>query len=97
MGTINPDHPAAELYRNHHGWLFGLLRGRLGNTFDAADLAQDAFVKILVRPRDFDTFDGARAYLSVVARGLCIDYWRRRQIEQAWLETLKTNGSIAGE
>ncbi|MBX3664902.1 MAG: sigma-70 family RNA polymerase sigma factor [Burkholderiales bacterium] len=76
------------LYRDHHGWLYGWLRRRLGNAFDAADLAQDAFVRLLIRPREFDSFDGARAYLSVVAKGLCIDLWRRREIEQAWLDAL---------
>lgn len=72
------------LYRNHHGWLYNWLRGRLGNAADAADLAQDAFLRLLLRPRDFDGFDGERAYLSTMARGLCIDLWRRREIEQAW-------------
>jgi len=76
------------LYTDHHGWLYTLLRRRLGNTADAADLAHDAFVRLLVRPRSFDSFDGTRAYLSTVARGLCADLWRRREIEQAWLETL---------
>ncbi|MGY6270997.1 sigma-70 family RNA polymerase sigma factor [Achromobacter denitrificans] len=73
------------LYRNHHGWLYSWLRGRLGNAADAADLAQDAFLRLLSRPRDFDGFEGERAYLSTMARGLCIDLWRRREIEQAWL------------
>lgn len=89
--------PAAEpavrqqvhlLYTDHHGWLFGLLRRRLGNAFDAADLAHDAFTRLLVKPRSFDSSAGARAYLSTVARGLCVDLWRRRDIEQAWLDAL---------
>ena len=29
-----------------------------------------------------------RAYLRTIARGLVIDLWRHRDIEQAWLETL---------
>src|SRR5690606_7501293 len=73
------------LYRDHHGWLYNWLRGRLGNAADAADLAQDAFLRLLARPREFDSFDGARAYLSTMARGLCVDLWRRREVEQAWL------------
>ncbi len=89
--------PAAEsalqqqlhaLYSDHHGWLAAWLRRRLGNAFDAADLAHDAFVRLLARPREFDSFDGARAYLSTVAKGLCVDLWRRREIERAWIETL---------
>ena len=88
--------PAAEpalphihaLYRHHHGWLVGLLRRRLGSSFDAADLAHDAFVRLIEKPRQFDSFDGARAYLSTMARGLCTDLWRRREIERAWLDAL---------
>ena len=80
--------PVASLYADHHGWLQALLRRRLGNGFDAADLAHDAFVRLLSKPRSFDSFEGARAYLSTVARGLCVDLWRRREIEQAWLAAL---------
>lgn len=80
--------PLASLYTEHHGWLLSLLRRRLGNAADAADLAHDAFVRLLVKPREFSNGEGARAYLSVVAKGLCVDLWRRREVEQAWLEAL---------
>jgi RNA polymerase sigma-70 factor (ECF subfamily) len=30
----------------------------------------------------------ARTYLGTIANGLVIDFWRRRELEQAWLETL---------
>lgn len=79
------------LYQAHHPWLVELLRRRLGNACDAVDLAQDAFVRLLLRPRQFDSHEGARAYLSVVAKGLCIDLWRRREIEKTWLEVLATH------
>lgn len=80
--------PFTGLYEAHHSWLVGLLRRRLGNACDAFDLAQDAFIRLLLRPRHFDSHEGARAYLSVVAKGLCIDLWRRREIERTWLEAL---------
>lgn len=76
------------LYSDHHGWLQGWLRRRLGNTTDAADLAHDTFVRLIVRPRGFDNGREARAWLRTVANGLCIDLWRHREIERAWLETL---------
>ena len=83
--------PSLEtLYCDHHGWLQNWLHRRLGNASDAADLAHDTFVRLLAKPvaRGFDSFGEARAYLRTVASGLCVDLWRRREIEQAWLHTL---------
>ncbi|WP_423454631.1 sigma-70 family RNA polymerase sigma factor [Ottowia sp. VDI28] len=76
------------LYFDHHDWLQGWLRRRLGNAADAADLAQDAFVRLLVAPRRFGSPPEARSYLRTMANGLCVDLWRRRQVEAAWLEAL---------
>ncbi|MCU9948871.1 sigma-70 family RNA polymerase sigma factor [Pseudomonas sp. PDM13] len=76
-----------HLYIEHHGWLQGWLRSRLNNAADAADLAQDTFVRVLQR-RHANPLLEPRAYLRTVARGLVIDLWRRRDIERAWLETL---------
>lgn len=79
-----------SLYCSHHGWLQGWLRRRLGNAFDAADLAHDAFIRLMQTPRQFDSPPQARAYLRTTANNLCVDLWRRRQIEQAWLDALAT-------
>ncbi|NIF29208.1 sigma-70 family RNA polymerase sigma factor [Pantoea sp. Tr-811] len=76
------------LYQSHSRWLLGFLYRRLGNRPDAADLVQDTFVRILHRPRQFDGHTGERSYLATIARGLCIDHWRRQKLEQAWLEHL---------
>lgn len=88
MPAAAPPQQAAALYSEHHGWLVALLKRRLGHAADAADLAHDAFLRLLARPRQFDSGAGARAYLSTMARGLCADLWRRRAVEQAWLDTL---------
>ncbi len=78
----------ATLYGDHHTWLQSWLRRRLGNAADAADLAQDAFVRLLRRPPRFETTLQARVYLRAMAQGLCVDLWRRRAIEMAWLDEL---------
>lgn len=83
-----------QLYHQHHGWLQGLLRKRLGDFCDAADLAQDVFLRLLIKPRQFDSHAGARAYLSVMAQGMCVDLWRRREIERAWLTSLANQPEI---
>lgn len=80
--------PIHILYQSHSAWLLGFLRRRLGSGFDAADLMQDTFLRVLLRPRVFDGTTGERSYLATIARGLCIDHWRRRQLEQDWLAAL---------
>ncbi|MDO6453171.1 sigma-70 family RNA polymerase sigma factor [Neptunomonas phycophila] len=83
-----------KLYQLHHSWLRNLLFHLLGNNEDAADLAQDAFIRLWHRPKTLDTTQQVRAYLRVIARGLCVDLWRRRQVEQAWLDTLANHPDI---
>ncbi|MBT2372520.1 sigma-70 family RNA polymerase sigma factor [Pseudomonas fluorescens] len=78
----------SHLYGTHHSWLLGLLRRRLSNRWDAADLAHDTFIRVLKRPPEAADALRERSYLATIARGLCIDHWRRRQLEQAWLQTL---------
>lgn len=77
-----------HLYLDHHSWLQGWLRKRLGCASDAADLAQDAFIRLITMPRQFNSPPEARGYLRTMANGLCVDLWRRREVEQAWLQTL---------
>jgi len=79
----------AALYHHHHAWLQGWLQRRLGNTADAADLAHDAFLRLLKQPLRFDSAPQTRSYLRRMADGLCVDLWRRRSIEEAWLDTLR--------
>ncbi|GHS82137.1 sigma-70 family RNA polymerase sigma factor [Pseudomonas kermanshahensis] len=76
-----------DLYCEHHGWLNGWLRKRLGNAFDAADLTQDTFVRVIKARSALDIRE-PRPYLSRIAKGLLIDLFRRRSLEQAYLEAL---------
>lgn len=81
--------PIEGLYIDHHGWLQGWLRRRLGSAADASDLAHDTFVRLLAgRCLRFDSAAAARAYLRTTAQNLCINLWRRQEIEQAWLQIL---------
>jgi RNA polymerase sigma-70 factor (ECF subfamily) len=89
MSAESPAQPCAvsTLYTQHSAWLRGWLRKRLGNHCDAADLAQDTFVK-LIKARTALEIREPRQYLSTVAKGLMIDLLRRRSLEQAYLDTL---------
>ncbi len=74
------------LYAGHHGWLYATLRKRLGNAMDAADLAQDTFTRILAS--QITVINQPRAYLSCVAKGILINWYQRKALEQAYLEAL---------
>jgi len=82
------------LYAQHHGWLQAWLGRRLGNAFDAADLAQDTFVRVLTAPESSPEkqrgwqLDEPRAYLTLIAKRLLANLYRRRSLEQAYLEAL---------
>lgn len=75
------------LYSNHHGWLYGWLRKKLGCSHRAADFAHDTFVRLLAREEPF-VIQEPRAFLTTVAQRVLSNHWRREQIERAWLETL---------
>jgi RNA polymerase sigma factor (sigma-70 family) len=87
LSAIASSHPVAELYVEHHTWLRGWLRKKLGNAFDAADLAHDTYLRILTSGRT-PPAEESRRYLTQVANGLLIDLYRRRQIEAAYREAL---------
>lgn len=75
------------LYTNHHSWLKGWLRYKLGNAFQAEDLAQNVFVRLLSRQEPVAARE-PKAFLLTIARRLAVEHWRRSELEQAWLETL---------
>lgn len=77
-----------RLYVEHQGWLNGWLRRQLGCSQNAADLAQDTFVRLMGKDQDLAVIREPRAYLHTIAKGLLINHWRRRQVEQVYLDAL---------
>lgn len=77
-----------QLYSQHHSWLHGWLRRKLGCSHQAADLAQDTFVRI-IHARNCHEILEPRAYLTTIARSLMINQFRRNEIEQAYLSILR--------
>lgn len=80
-------HEISTLYSKHHGWLHGWLSKKTGNAFDAADLAQDTFMRLL-GARDLSAIHEPRAYLTTVAKGLVINWYQRQALERSYLEAL---------
>ncbi|KII27935.1 RNA polymerase sigma factor [Pseudomonas fluorescens] len=77
-----------DLYRDHRGWLEGWLRRRMGNACDAADLSQDAFLRLLASSQRIAELQEPRAYLLTVGKRLLSNFYQRRSLEQAYLNAL---------
>lgn len=76
-----------ELYQHHQGWLYAWFYKKLGCEHQAQDLSHDAFTKIL-KKQYLPKLREPRAYLTTIAHGLIVNYWRRRDIEKAYLDAL---------
>lgn len=76
-----------SLYKDHHEWLRRWLNTRLKQDAIAADLAQDTFIKI-IQHYDRYNYDQPRALLTTIAKNLANKWWHRKQIEQAYQESL---------
>lgn len=83
------DAPNAEaLYRAHQDWLFRWLCQRLGCAYDAADLTQDTYLRLIDSGRLPPTWQDGERYLVRIAKGLAVDRQRRRHLERAYREAL---------
>ena len=80
-------HPFESLYHDHHSWLTGWLRRRLGCPDSAADLAQDTFIRVL-SAREPAVIIEPRAFLTTLAKRVLFNHYRRQDLERAYLDTL---------
>lgn len=88
MASVQSIHRTVDdLYSDHHGWLLGWMRRRLGGGPHADDLAQDTFVRILSKPEAIIVRE-PRAFLTTIAQRVLANHYRRQDVERAWLETL---------
>jgi RNA polymerase sigma factor (sigma-70 family) len=83
-----PEPSLPALYRDHRGWLEAWLRRRLGNAWDAADLSQDTFLRVLTSAQPLADIRQPRAYLLTVGKRLLSAFHQRRSLEQAYLDAL---------
>ena len=75
------------LYLDHHRWLTGWLRHKLGCPQGAADLAQDTFMRLLTA-RETPDIAQPRAFLTTVAKRVLFNHYRRQDLERAYLLAL---------
>ncbi|AZC31248.1 sigma-70 family RNA polymerase sigma factor [Pseudomonas chlororaphis] len=83
-----PEQSLDALYRDHRSWLESWLRQRMGNAWDAADLSQDTFLRVLTSSQQLVDLREPRAYLVTVGKRLLSNFYTRRKLEQAYLDAL---------
>ncbi|RZS84670.1 sigma-70 family RNA polymerase sigma factor [Pigmentiphaga kullae] len=87
-----PDLPLADdltgLYAEHSTWLQGWLRRRIGDTFTAADVAQDTFLSLLDRKTATEEIREPRPFLATIANRLLAHRHRRQLLETAYFEAI---------
>jgi RNA polymerase sigma factor (sigma-70 family) len=76
-----------EEFRRSYGWLKARLWRKTGCQFVAEDLSSEAFVQ-LVAIQDKQTVREPRALLTTISQRLVFDFWRRRDLENAYLREL---------
>ncbi|WP_417605166.1 sigma-70 family RNA polymerase sigma factor [Oceanimonas baumannii] len=77
-----------ELYADYYGWLSRWLIYRVGCSEQAADLAQDTFIRVLRRNEAINIRE-PRAYLITIAKGLIANAYRRQDVERTFLSALQ--------
>ncbi len=80
--------PIETLYCDHHPWLKGWLRRRVGCVDQAEDLAHDTFIRLLTSERVPSALAEPRAFLTTVAQRLLSNHRRREKLERAYLDAL---------
>ena len=86
--TSNKDQFLAKLVEQHGVALEKFLARRLDSPEDAAEIAQDAFLRIH-RMQEPQQLDNARAFLFQVASNLAIDQLRRRTLHYRFINSEK--------
>jgi RNA polymerase sigma-70 factor (ECF subfamily) len=60
----------------------------LGSEWDAADLSQETFLRLVRNPQVLGELQEPRAYLLTIGKRLLINLQRKRSLEQAYLDAL---------
>ena len=79
---MNINHQAERLANAYADAILRLSYTYLKNTYDAQDVCQTVFVKLLAEPREFESAEHERAYVLRMAANACKDLlkspWRKR-------------------
>ncbi len=90
-----------HLYQDHHQWLCLWLSKKLHNAHTAEDLVQDTFITLIEKPQQIQNIQEYPAFLLTIAKRKLFNFWRRQDLEHAYLQSLQDVGieqdSVAAE
>ncbi|OCQ53489.1 putative RNA polymerase sigma factor FecI [Photorhabdus australis subsp. thailandensis] len=85
--VVSADLTIESFYGTHHGWLQNWLTRKLQSSFDADDVAQDTFLRVITSD-SLQTIRDPKSFLCTIAKRVMIDRFRRNALEKAYLELL---------
>lgn len=77
----------SDEFRRSYDWLKGRLWRKVGCQSTAEDLSSEAFVQFVQVP-DVHAVREPRALLTTISQRLVFEFWRRRDLERAFLREL---------
>lgn len=81
---IQTDKEFESFYKEFFPAVYAFIQKYTGNDEFAADLAQEAFVKVYERRVEIGSIESAKAYLYTVARHLYSTHCKRQQVEEKY-------------
>jgi RNA polymerase sigma factor (sigma-70 family) len=75
------------IFRDNYTWLLQHVRRYTHNAHGAEDVASEAFLQLALY-KDLDEVREPRALLTTIAKRVLLNSWRRRDLEQAYLDAL---------
>ena len=87
LDLIPVDQRVHQLYSQHNHWLLTWLTNKLDCPHNAFDLSQDTFMRIIAKG-NASSIEQPRAYLTTIAKGLLVNWYRRQSLDRSYLEAL---------
>ncbi|MDC9597655.1 sigma-70 family RNA polymerase sigma factor [Xenorhabdus anantnagensis] len=92
--TFGHNQIAQELYSDYHHWLCNWIRQNSACPNHAEDLTHEIFIK-LMQSSDLENIRQPRAFLMTIARRTLANYWRRKKLEDNYLEYFRVMPTIS--
>ncbi|CAM3689823.1 sigma-70 family RNA polymerase sigma factor [Xenorhabdus thuongxuanensis] len=92
--TFEHNQITQKLYADYHHWLCNWIRQNSAYPNQAEDLVHEVFIK-LMQSSDLENIRQPKAFLMTIARRTLSNYWRRKKLEDHYLEYISEQSEIS--